>query len=87
MSAQASTPAPDPFEPATILGGLYGDGIIGFKGAFERPWVERMREDIDRLFAEARSRPRGALPRGPERYYVEVHTSKPNGDVRGQLSK
>ena len=27
------------------------------------------------------------VKRHPERYYVEVHTSNPNGDVRGQLSK
>ena len=27
------------------------------------------------------------VKRHPERYYVEVHTSNPSGDVRGQLSK
>lgn len=41
-------------EPADLLRGLYGDGIIGLKGAFPRDWVERMREDIETLFAEAR---------------------------------
>jgi hypothetical protein len=29
-----------------------------------------MREDIDTLFEEARKVPGGALPRGPERFYV-----------------
>ncbi len=27
------------------------------------------------------------VKRHPERYYVDVHTSNPNGDVRGQLSR
>jgi hypothetical protein len=67
------------FEPAQILGGLYGDGIIGLKGAFDRDWVQRMREDIDTLFDEARQRPGGALNRGPNRFYVEVHPERIRG--------
>jgi hypothetical protein len=73
--------APQVYDVAAILGGLYGDGIIALKGAFTRPWVEQMREDIERLFAAARARPRGALPRGPERYYVEVHPERLRGFV------
>jgi hypothetical protein len=69
------------FDTASIIGGLYGDGIIALKGAFDRAWTQRLRDDIDRLFAEARARPRGALPRGPERYYVEVHPEKLRGFV------
>ena len=69
------------YDTAQIMGGLYGDGIIGLKGAFSRQWVERMREDIERLFAEARQVPGGALPRGPERYYVEVHPERIRGFV------
>lgn len=61
---------------AGIMGGLYGDGIIGLKGAFTREWAQRMREDIDVLFAEARATPGGALPRGPQRFYVEVHPER-----------
>lgn len=38
------------FDPADIMRGLYGDGIIGLKGAFERSWVQRLREDIDIVF-------------------------------------
>ena len=53
------------FEPAAIMGGLYGDGIIACKGAFSRAWVAQLREDIDKLFEEARARPGGALERGP----------------------
>lgn len=73
-------PAPQaPCDTAAIMGGLYGDGIIALRGAFERAWVERLRQDIDTLFAEARARPRGALPRGPERWYVEVHPERLRG--------
>lgn len=69
------------FEPSAILGGLYGDGIIGLKGAFSRDWVQRMREDIDMLFAEAQQQPGGALNRGPNRFYVEVHPERIRGFV------
>jgi hypothetical protein len=68
-----------PYDTAVIMGGLYGDGIIGLKGAFERDWVRRLREDIDVLFRDALQRPGGTLGRGPNRFYVEIH---PEG-VRG----
>ena len=77
----SATPARPAYEAATLLGGLYGDGIISLKGAFPREWAQRLREDIDRLFVEARARPHGALPRGPERYYVEVHPERLRGFV------
>ncbi len=69
------------YDTAQIMGGLYGDGIIGLKGAFSRDWAERMREDIETLFEEARAVPGGALPRGPERFYVEVHPQRIRGFV------
>ena len=69
------------WDVASIMGGLYGDGIIGVKGAFARDWVLQMREDIDALFEEARHVPGGALPRGPERFYVEVHPERIRGFV------
>jgi hypothetical protein len=56
------------FDVATIMGGLYGEGIIGRKGAFDQAWVERLREDIEGLFEEALQRPGGAVGRGPQRY-------------------
>jgi hypothetical protein len=68
-------------DPAQIMGGLYGDGIIALKGAFTPDWADRMREDIETLFAEARAVPGGALPRGPERFYVEVHPERVRGFV------
>jgi hypothetical protein len=73
-------PAPVP-EPADILGGLYGPGIIGAKGAFAREWIARLREDIDTLFAEALRIPGGAVPRGPNRHYVEIHPERLRGFV------
>ncbi len=29
------------YDVATIMGGLYGDGIIALKGAFDRAWLAR----------------------------------------------
>jgi phytanoyl-CoA dioxygenase PhyH len=52
---------------------IYTDGIIGRKGAFSREWVQQLREDVDAAFDEARSRENGAVGRGPNRYYVEIH--------------
>ena len=69
------------WDAAAIMGGLYGDGIIGLERAFGRDWVVRMREDIELLFEEARAVPGGALPRGPERFYVEVHPERVRGFV------
>jgi hypothetical protein len=71
----------DAFDMGAIMGGLYGDGIIACKGAFSKEWVARLKEDIETLFAEARSRPGGALERGPCRYYVEVHPERIRGFV------
>ena len=66
----------DQLDVAAIVGGLYGDGIIACKGAFVRPWVARLGADINLLFDEARARPGGALERGPNRYYVEIHPER-----------
>src|SRR6195952_2525852 len=69
------------YDTGAIMGGLYGDGIIALKGAFAKPWVERMRADVMALFAEAQKVPGGALPRGPERWYVEVPPERIGGFV------
>ena len=68
-----------PYDTAAIMGGLYGDGIIGLKGAFDRGWVQELREDIDALFEDALRRPGGAVGRGPKRYYVEIHPERIRG--------
>ncbi len=69
------------FDVGAVMGGIYGDGIIACKGAFTTAWVAQLKEDIETLFAEARSRPGGALERGPARYYVEVHPERIRGFV------
>ena len=66
---------------AAIMGGLYGDGIIALKSVFTPEWTDALRGDIETLFAEAKATPKGALPRGPERYYVEVHPERIRGFV------
>ena len=80
--AKDNTPHPfkDPaYEIAYIMGGLYGDGIIGLKAGISREWVQRLHEDITRLYQEALQRPGGAVGRGPKRHYVEIHPE----DIRG----
>ena len=68
-------------EPAEILHGLYGDGFMALKGAFDRAWVQALRADIDILFTEARQQPGGALNRGPNRFYVELHPQRVRGFI------
>lgn len=63
-------------DPAVILGGLYGNGIIGLNHAFSAAVADRMREDIERLYTEALEVPGGVLPRGPKRCYVEVQPER-----------
>lgn len=60
---------------------LYTDGIIGLPGALDREWVRQLGEDVDVAFHEARSRPNGAVGRGPQRYYVEIHPEQLRGFV------
>lgn len=81
MSMTLNNPNTSRYEVANIMGGLYGDGIIGLKGAFECDWVERMRGEVDVLFQEALQRPGGAVGRGPKRYYVEIHPERISGFV------
>jgi hypothetical protein len=56
-----------------IRDGLYTDGIIACKGAFSREWAAAMRADVEAEFAKAIKRPGGAIGRGPQRWYVEMH--------------
>lgn len=68
-------------ESAAIARLLYTDGITALKSAFSREWAQQMRDDIDVAFAEARSREGGAVGRGPNRYYVEIHPEQLSGFV------
>jgi ectoine hydroxylase-related dioxygenase (phytanoyl-CoA dioxygenase family) len=63
------------------LEALRRDGITAAKGAFSREWAARMGEDIDVAFADARRREGGAVGRGPNRYYVEMHPEQLRGFV------
>jgi ectoine hydroxylase-related dioxygenase (phytanoyl-CoA dioxygenase family) len=60
---------------------LYTDGITALRGAFSQDWAARMREDIEAAFADARSREGGAVGRGPNRFYVEIHPDQLRGFV------
>jgi len=71
----------DPFDVATIMGAIYGDGIMALKGAFGLSFIDELREDIEALFEDARQRPGGAVGRGPQRYYVEIHPEALRGFV------
>jgi ectoine hydroxylase-related dioxygenase (phytanoyl-CoA dioxygenase family) len=75
----SATPQSAALDPAVITEALYGDGILGYKAAFTRDWVEQLREDIDAAFDEAIARPGGAVGRGPNRWYVEIHAEALRG--------
>ena len=75
----ACDPATSTYDIAGIMGGLYGDGIIGLKGAFSREWAAQLHEDVLAAYEEALKRPGGAVGRGPKRHYVEIHPE----DIRG----
>jgi hypothetical protein len=60
---------------------LQAEGITAKGGAFSRAWVERLREDMMTAFWDAIQRPGGAIPRGPRRFYVEVHPQAISGFV------
>ncbi|WP_432510797.1 phytanoyl-CoA dioxygenase family protein [Kineococcus sp. SYSU DK001] len=79
---QTPTTPQDP-EPSTeeLVAAIYRDGIVARKGAFSTEWADRLREDIEAAFEEARSRPDGAVGRGPNRYYVEIHPEQMRGFV------
>lgn len=66
---------------AEAVDALYRDGIVGKKQAFSRDWVARLAEDVDTAFVEARGRDGGAVGRGPQRWYVEIHPQAVRGFV------
>jgi hypothetical protein len=58
---------------AEAVQALHTDGIVGRRAAFSPEWVQDLDADIMAAFDEARSRPHGAVGRGPQRWYVEIH--------------
>ncbi|MCU1676610.1 MAG: phytanoyl-CoA dioxygenase [Frankiales bacterium] len=61
------------YDVEQIRNALQTDGVIALKGAFSREWAAAMREDVEAEFAKARQRVGGAIGRGPQRWYVEMH--------------
>ncbi|WP_410809141.1 phytanoyl-CoA dioxygenase family protein [Micromonospora sp. 067-2] len=82
-AAPVANPAPagDDEVPTEALGDLYRDGITACRAAFDPAWVERVGDDVFAAFEEARSRPDGAVGRGPQRWYVEIHPEQLRGFV------
>jgi hypothetical protein len=71
-----------PLPPAEVDGlvrRIYEDGVVGLPKAFDRDWADRLDEDVAAAFEEARVREGGAVGRGPNRYYVEVHPEQIRG--------
>ncbi|NIZ93007.1 phytanoyl-CoA dioxygenase family protein [Kineococcus rubinsiae] len=64
-----------------LVAAIHTDGIVARKGAFSTEWADRLREDIEAAFEEAHARPDGAVGRGPNRYYVEIHPEQLRGFV------
>ncbi len=60
---------------------LHGPGITALRGAFPTEWADRLREDVEREYALAKDRPGGAIGRGRNRWYVEVHPEAIRGFV------
>jgi len=81
-AATDTTAAATPLDDARrdeLVGTLREDGIIGLKGAFAPQWADQLNEDVLAAFAEARARENGAVGRGPQRWYVEVHPEQIRG--------
>ncbi len=68
-------------ETSEIMRGLYGDGLIAERGAFPRAFADVLHAEIMALFREAQAVEGGALPRGPQRWYVEVQPQRISGFV------
>jgi hypothetical protein len=64
---------------AELVETLTTDGIIGLKGAFAPEWADVLGEDVMAAFEEAKVREGGAIGRGPQRWYVEVHPEQIRG--------
>jgi hypothetical protein len=70
-----------PHDAPAEVEALYGEGVVGLRGAFPVAWVDALAEDVAAAFREARERPGGAVGRGPQRWYVEVHPEQLRGFV------
>jgi hypothetical protein len=78
MTTTPQIASPDIDVPA-LVDRIYTDGIVGLPGTFTREWAQQLGRDVEAAFAEARQREGGAVGRGPNRYYVEVHPEQISG--------
>jgi hypothetical protein len=69
------------YDISEIMGGIYGAGIIGHKGAFPRDWIQQLNDEVLALYEAALKRPGGAVGRGRNRHYVEIHPEDISGFV------
>ena len=81
MSAESSTGSSTEYDIEAAQRALLDEGITACRGAFNRDWVAQLREDVNVAFEEARGREGGAVGRGPQRWYVEVHPQAFRGFV------
>ncbi len=61
------------YDIASIMGELYGRGIVGCKAAFSKSCIQQLHQDIMELYNDALMIEGGAVGRGPHRHYVEIH--------------
>lgn len=67
------------YDIASIMGEIYGRGILGCKAAFSRKMIQQLHEDIMALYEDALLMEGGAVGRGPNRHYVEIHPENIRG--------
>lgn len=66
-------------DTASTVSALYRQGVDARKGLFPAEWADELREDIETAYAEALTRPGGAVGRGTNRHYVEMHPEQMRG--------
>jgi hypothetical protein len=79
MSTTTEVPTAADVEQA--VSDLMTDGITARRGAFSPEWADRMCADVMAAYEEARGREGGAVGRGPQRWYVEIHPEQMRGFV------
>jgi hypothetical protein len=81
MTAAPQLTGQQDIDVQALVDRIYTDGIVGLPGLFSREWVAQLGRDVEAAFQEAVNRPGGAVGRGPQRYYVEVHPEQISGFV------
>ena len=80
MDGATSTESSLAYDVAEIMGALYGRGFAGLQGAFRASGRQMWRRTSPSVRGRARPA-RGAVGRGPKRYYVEIQPEKLRGFV------